>query len=502
MLTLLLLATLVGSSTAQIERISSGQLFGREWLGLKIDAIIDVRTAEEFATGHVPGAMLVDSLASFGTDPQADGPQALAGCEYCDIAAYCSSGNRAAAALRILQQAGFQGRLYNAGTITQWRENNYPISQGASRAQPCTTNPTVGQQCLADFNARSPTTTTTTTQGTTPTTGFPQQQQTNPNVVQVGFFDWNNADSWNTPVFEASGTEDAGGATGPSFPATPAVPEPFTPTNNFAANRAEPATNPAAPARPVPVVQWGTAQWTDPEEEFPDLAGVRSPAAEEVPATSGTGTDTTTGGSNTNPFGPTIEWNFGGSTQLGQQREEPAANPIVPGPSPGSGNFVDRWSGNTWVINRGGGGTGAGAGGSEATFEASSNGASSQGSFPGFSFVNQNAPGPAPVPNTSASAAGATDPVSGSSFTDWFSAFSGTSSTEEAENDNTPTGFATPVRGGTNTWNTAAAAETTQVEDTWGNGKVVWLDALESGTGTSVYRNALVLAAPLLVLLL
>jgi phage shock protein E len=79
--------------------------------------IIDVRTPEEFAAGHLEGALNYDvsdgtlemSLASL--DPQAD------------YIVYCRSGNRSAVAVDIMKSAGFTslvdlGSLENASDET------------------------------------------------------------------------------------------------------------------------------------------------------------------------------------------------------------------------------------------------------------------------------------------------------------------------------------------------------------------------------------------------
>jgi rhodanese-related sulfurtransferase len=71
---------------------------------------LDVRTADEFATGHVPGAINIDvqDLMS-GTLPDSslDTP----------ITVYCRSGARAGVAKNILEQAGFT-HVTNAGGLS------------------------------------------------------------------------------------------------------------------------------------------------------------------------------------------------------------------------------------------------------------------------------------------------------------------------------------------------------------------------------------------------
>lgn len=77
--------------------------------------VIDVRTVEEFAEGHVPGAINVplaivpESLDAFGE-------------KHTSIVMYCRSGRRAAEALEILSSAGFMNLYYLDGDIIGWEE--------------------------------------------------------------------------------------------------------------------------------------------------------------------------------------------------------------------------------------------------------------------------------------------------------------------------------------------------------------------------------------------
>lgn len=70
--------------------------------------LVDVRSAEEFASGHLPGAInipheeIVQGLAALDTAKSAD------------VVLYCRSGNRSATAARSLAGAGFS-RAINAG---------------------------------------------------------------------------------------------------------------------------------------------------------------------------------------------------------------------------------------------------------------------------------------------------------------------------------------------------------------------------------------------------
>ncbi len=74
-------------------------------------AVIDVRTPEEWAEGHLEGAVRMgiadsDLMAQLSTlDPAAD------------YYIYCRSGNRAGQAIDIMRDMGFTGELVNGGAV-------------------------------------------------------------------------------------------------------------------------------------------------------------------------------------------------------------------------------------------------------------------------------------------------------------------------------------------------------------------------------------------------
>jgi rhodanese-related sulfurtransferase len=77
--------------------------------------VLDVRTPEEFASGHLPGAVNVDvSSPDFLARVSALDPTA-------PYAVYCRSGNRSAAALAEMAQLGFTGAYHLAGGIGAWQ---------------------------------------------------------------------------------------------------------------------------------------------------------------------------------------------------------------------------------------------------------------------------------------------------------------------------------------------------------------------------------------------
>ena len=74
-------------------------------------AVIDVRTPEEYATGHLDGAVLMnvqdpnfaEMLATL--DPTAN------------YFVYCRSGNRSGQAIEQMKALGFTGELFNGGAV-------------------------------------------------------------------------------------------------------------------------------------------------------------------------------------------------------------------------------------------------------------------------------------------------------------------------------------------------------------------------------------------------
>lgn len=81
--------------------------------GVKPDFIIDVRTAEEFAAGHIDGAinLPVDQIGEQIKTVKGLKPGST-------LLVYCRSGRRSAAAVQILQQRGYQRVLDGGGIET------------------------------------------------------------------------------------------------------------------------------------------------------------------------------------------------------------------------------------------------------------------------------------------------------------------------------------------------------------------------------------------------
>jgi rhodanese-related sulfurtransferase len=74
--------------------------------------VVDVRTAEEFASGHVPGAIHVpyDEIARRAAEI---GPPST------PVLLYCRTGRRSAIAVKALQKAGYE-KLYDFRSVSAW----------------------------------------------------------------------------------------------------------------------------------------------------------------------------------------------------------------------------------------------------------------------------------------------------------------------------------------------------------------------------------------------
>jgi rhodanese-related sulfurtransferase len=86
--------------------------------------VLDVRTEQEYAEGHLKGAELIDLQA-------ADFPQRIAELDKdATYAVYCRTGRRSAAAVQLMQQSGFTEVSDLDGGITAWAAQGREIVTG------------------------------------------------------------------------------------------------------------------------------------------------------------------------------------------------------------------------------------------------------------------------------------------------------------------------------------------------------------------------------------
>ena len=116
LLSLLLSATARGHEA--IPDISPESLHSNGFEGL----ILDVHSAEEFAEGHVPGALnvphseIASRLATLGSIQK-------------PVLVYCRSGRRAGIALEALTELGFEQLYHLDGDMQVWQSESLPIEQ-------------------------------------------------------------------------------------------------------------------------------------------------------------------------------------------------------------------------------------------------------------------------------------------------------------------------------------------------------------------------------------
>lgn len=81
--------------------------------------VVDVRTGEEYAQGHVPGALLkpLDQLDQMSIDL----PKQL------DLHLICRSGIRSQQAAKILAAQGFTRLINIEGGTMEWLKSGYPV---------------------------------------------------------------------------------------------------------------------------------------------------------------------------------------------------------------------------------------------------------------------------------------------------------------------------------------------------------------------------------------
>ncbi len=121
----------VGSSIAPVgARAAGAETIAPEDVGRRIDAkdaalvLLDVRSPEEFAGGHIPGARNIphDQVAARIVE--------LGPLRANEVVVYCRSGRRAALAIEILRAQGFGAVRHLDGDMVGWSEAGRPIETG------------------------------------------------------------------------------------------------------------------------------------------------------------------------------------------------------------------------------------------------------------------------------------------------------------------------------------------------------------------------------------
>lgn len=85
--------------------------------------IIDVRTPEEYKSGHIPNARLMNINSSDFEQKLEELPKDE------PILVYCHSGNRSGKAMRKMEQKGFKAVYNLEGGISDWKRANNEVVQ-------------------------------------------------------------------------------------------------------------------------------------------------------------------------------------------------------------------------------------------------------------------------------------------------------------------------------------------------------------------------------------
>lgn len=125
-LALLVLLAATGTAIAQDEAVVSSTTIGADELMTRIEAetaptILDVRTPEEFAAGHVPGAINIPytELEERYSELETEGSE--------ELVVYCQSGRRAGIAEATLVELGFTNVRDLDGHIAAWKQAERPL---------------------------------------------------------------------------------------------------------------------------------------------------------------------------------------------------------------------------------------------------------------------------------------------------------------------------------------------------------------------------------------
>lgn len=125
-LALLVILTATGTAIAQDAEIVNSTTIGADELMSRIEAetaptILDVRTPEEFAAGHVPGAINIPytELEERYSELELESSD--------ELVVYCQSGRRAAIAEAALSELGFTNVRDLDGHIAAWKQAERPL---------------------------------------------------------------------------------------------------------------------------------------------------------------------------------------------------------------------------------------------------------------------------------------------------------------------------------------------------------------------------------------
>ncbi|MCP3985288.1 MAG: rhodanese-like domain-containing protein [bacterium] len=107
-----------GNDTGLAPSISPAELQQRRDTGAA-PLVIDVRTAEEYASGHIQGAINIPFDQVAGRIDEVDAPNG--------VALYCMVGPRARKGEAALRDVGYDEVLHIEGGLAAWKEAGLPV---------------------------------------------------------------------------------------------------------------------------------------------------------------------------------------------------------------------------------------------------------------------------------------------------------------------------------------------------------------------------------------
>jgi rhodanese-related sulfurtransferase len=115
----LVAAIAIAAEPVAVPTISQDSLVERQQQHDPVLFVLDVRTPEEFAGGHVPGAVNIphDQVASRLAEVPKDR----------DVVVYCRSGRRAGLAAEVLKASGFKRVQHLEGDMEAWLAKGRPV---------------------------------------------------------------------------------------------------------------------------------------------------------------------------------------------------------------------------------------------------------------------------------------------------------------------------------------------------------------------------------------
>ena len=90
--------------------------------------VLDVRSAEEFANGHIVNAR------NIGLDSLTNSLDSIKKYREKPVIVCCESGNRSAQAVKLLKSQGYTTVFNLSGGLAAWQQDNLPLSKPAKKA--------------------------------------------------------------------------------------------------------------------------------------------------------------------------------------------------------------------------------------------------------------------------------------------------------------------------------------------------------------------------------